>query len=126
MTMGWGHSRAILLLAGLVAGCALTAEPETVAPPAAVVDEAPAEEDGWKEISSTEDHDRLARLDTAWTAALSEARDKGFAEEIENEGALLEPDVALPRAAPPPGSEEHTSELQSLMRNSYAVFCLKN
>src|SRR3546814_2098355 len=24
----------------------------------------------------------------------------------------------------PPRSEEHTSELQSLMRNSYAVFCL--
>src|SRR3546814_9829978 len=23
-------------------------------------------------------------------------------------------------------SEEHTSEIQSLMRNSYAVFCLKN
>src|SRR3546814_8673372 len=28
-------------------------------------------------------------------------------------------DAALPR------SEEHTSELQSLMRSSYAVFCLK-
>src|SRR3546814_2615223 len=27
--------------------------------------------------------------------------------------------------APPRRSEEHTSELQSLMRNSYAVFCLK-
>src|SRR3546814_5888121 len=27
--------------------------------------------------------------------------------------------------APVPRSEEHTSELQSLMRNSYAVFCLK-
>src|SRR3546814_5581559 len=27
--------------------------------------------------------------------------------------------IAIPR------SEEHTSELQSLMRNSYAVFCLK-
>src|SRR3546814_6240141 len=27
--------------------------------------------------------------------------------------------------APAPRSEEHTSELQSLMRNSYAVFCLK-
>src|SRR3546814_9651045 len=26
----------------------------------------------------------------------------------------------------PARSEEHTSELQSLMRNSYAVFCLKN
>src|SRR3546814_2650443 len=27
--------------------------------------------------------------------------------------------------APKPRSEEHTSELQSLMRISYAVFCLK-
>src|SRR3546814_5313445 len=30
------------------------------------------------------------------------------------------------RAAVAPRSEEHTSELQSLMRISYAVFCLKN
>src|SRR3546814_9052175 len=29
-----------------------------------------------------------------------------------------------PPAAPRPRSEEHTSELQSLMRISYAVFCL--
>src|SRR3546814_1382646 len=29
------------------------------------------------------------------------------------------------RSAPPCRSEEHTSELQSLMRISYAVFCLK-
>src|SRR3546814_6965723 len=29
------------------------------------------------------------------------------------------------RARAPPRSEEHTSELQSLMRISYAVFCLK-
>src|SRR3546814_2904597 len=29
------------------------------------------------------------------------------------------------RCAPRPRSEEHTSELQSLMRISYAVFCLK-
>src|SRR3546814_11215225 len=28
-------------------------------------------------------------------------------------------------ASPPARSEEHTSELQSLMRISYAVFCLK-
>src|SRR3546814_9739249 len=28
-------------------------------------------------------------------------------------------------SATPPRSEEHTSELQSLMRISYAVFCLK-
>src|SRR3546814_4622613 len=35
----------------------------------------------------------------------------------------------IPRRPPAhqrrPRSEEHTSELQSLMRNSYAVFCLK-
>src|SRR3546814_1607178 len=38
--------------------------------------------------------------------------------------------LAIPRAIPPccpssTRSEEHTSELQSLMRISYAVFCLK-
>src|SRR3546814_2735257 len=32
---------------------------------------------------------------------------------------------ALRLAIRPRRSEEHTSELQSLMRNSYAVFCLK-
>src|SRR3546814_8203333 len=31
----------------------------------------------------------------------------------------------LPSPPHPPRSEEHTSELQSLMRISYAVFCLK-
>src|SRR3546814_3667508 len=31
----------------------------------------------------------------------------------------------LPNASPGDRSEEHTSELQSLMRISYAVFCLK-
>src|SRR3546814_4404631 len=36
--------------------------------------------------------------------------------------------AGVARARPTPAgsrSEEHTSELQSLMRNSYAVFCLK-
>src|SRR3546814_6371121 len=32
---------------------------------------------------------------------------------------------STPRSRPPFRSEEHTSELQSLMRISYAVFCLK-
>src|SRR3546814_3459117 len=34
-------------------------------------------------------------------------------------------DTGLARAVFPERSEEHTSELQSLMRISYAVFCLK-
>src|SRR3546814_4614293 len=33
--------------------------------------------------------------------------------------------VVVDEATTPWRSEEHTSELQSLMRNSYAVFCLK-
>src|SRR3546814_2117450 len=33
--------------------------------------------------------------------------------------------VENPKLIPQARSEEHTSELQSLMRNSYAVFCLK-
>src|SRR3546814_3659906 len=39
-------------------------------------------------------------------------------------GPIPAPTRVLP-AARPPRSEEHTSELQSLMRISYAVFCLK-
>src|SRR3546814_9260121 len=43
----------------------------------------------------------------------------------------IDPDRSVPRDTGPLAraaderSEEHTSELQSLMRNSYAVFCLK-
>src|SRR3546814_8326802 len=39
--------------------------------------------------------------------------------------AVLEGDLAQRREADAHRSEEHTSELQSLMRISYAVFCLK-
>src|SRR3546814_10581923 len=40
------------------------------------------------------------------------------------QGPLLEPRVTV-AAGDQQRSEEHTSELQSLMRISYAVFCLK-
>src|SRR3546814_1294050 len=39
--------------------------------------------------------------------------------------ASIEPITQLNLAASPARSEEHTSELQSLMRHSYAVFCLQ-
>src|SRR3546814_3785316 len=38
--------------------------------------------------------------------------------------SATDPGPDLP--SPPSRSEEHTSELQSLMRTSYSVFCLKN
>src|SRR3546814_10677568 len=50
---------------------------------------------------STEDHVEAIRADLAWLG--------------------LMPDEEHRQSR----SEEHTSELQSLMRNSYAVFCLK-
>src|SRR3546814_7654896 len=37
----------------------------------------------------------------------------------------VKPPGPCPNAIAESRSEEHTSELQSLMRNSYAVFCLK-
>src|SRR3546814_1667681 len=48
------------------------------------------------------------------------AYDAGYARKLGYDGSDIE--AALSRG---PRSEEHTSELQSLMRNSYAVFCLK-
>src|SRR3546814_7471192 len=42
-----------------------------------------------------------------------------------NEGCQHCADCRRTAAYPTSRSEEHTSELQSLMRNSYAVFCLK-
>src|SRR3546814_4882543 len=50
--------------------------------------------------------------------AIGGARDTNTASQ-QKEGFMTAPIPAQKR------SEEHTSELQSLMRNSYAVFCLK-
>src|SRR3546814_7673018 len=65
----------------------------------------------------------------AWKAESPElARHLGtegaFGENISTEG-LTEADVCIGDVYRLGRSEEHTSELQSLMRNSYAVFCLK-
>src|SRR3546814_3344075 len=46
------------------------------------------------------------------------------AEEVVGDRSWLE-DTFIPTVAKRGRSEEHTSELQSLMRISYAVFCLK-
>src|SRR3546814_4160186 len=46
-------------------------------------------------------------------------------EELQPLIARTAPDVVVNAAAHTARSEEHTSELQSLMRISYAVFCLK-
>src|SRR3546814_4963527 len=64
----------------------------------------------------------VARVGAANEAARVEPRRDGFINAMQrfvwSEGALYQVYAA-------PRSEEHTSELQSLMRISYAVFCLK-
>src|SRR3546814_6579521 len=57
-----------------------------------------------------------------FTFDLSFDEDDDAEDEAPKEEATPEP---APPAPPPQRSEEHTSELQSLMRISYAVFCLK-
>src|SRR3546814_1266192 len=52
------------------------------------------------------------------------ARDRLGEQRLAGAGRAIEQE-ALGRADAKPRSEEHTSELQSLMRISYAVFCLK-
>src|SRR3546814_2986926 len=55
-------------------------------------------------------------------ARLLEVRDPAVSQQL----ALLRKDgLVRTRRQGQTRSEEHTSELQSLMRNSYAVFCLK-
>src|SRR3546814_4834051 len=49
---------------------------------------------------------------------------RGAVETHGGHATLIRADAAT-RAAVPVRSEEHTSELQSLKSNSYAVFCLK-
>src|SRR3546814_1903385 len=62
---------------------------------------------------------RGTRRSGALTASETDAQPRGRLQRLH----YVPPDFPLPDAAP--RSEEHTSELQSLMRISYAVFCLK-
>src|SRR3546814_5072285 len=63
--------------------------------------------------------DRMRRIDRDLIVGLVALLDR--------EVVIFEPDIeiGLDQALANPRSEEHTSELQSLMRISYAVFCLK-
>src|SRR3546814_3137699 len=68
-----------------------------------------------------------ARFRTAWLFTRCPAADnpRHHAVHAENARSRPAPDPRPRRSGRGPRSEEHTSELQSLMRISYAVFCLK-
>jgi len=94
------HVPAMLAALLLLGGCAGTGKPP--AQNNVVVEDVPTKE--WQQIASDADQDRIAHVGEAWSVALAEARSRGSAKAIAAEGPLLEPDAALPRAAPPPGS----------------------
>lgn len=115
---------AVASLAVLLAACgdAPPAPGDSAAPPAA---EAPAppptpapaptpappaggEQGGtadWHEVASSADASRLGRLDQAWRLGRAEAEDKGFADEVEALGPLVDPNAGQAgRLQPPPGT----------------------
>ena len=64
----------------------------------------PNKADEWMRIASRADQERLASVGNAWAAGLEEARKADFITAIREEGPLLEPNAALARPAPTPGS----------------------
>jgi hypothetical protein len=82
------------LLLLTVAGCG------AIPPPAGVVVEPQRD---WRAIATQADRDRLRGWRSAFVSALEAARGAGHGAQIAREGALLEPDSALPGPAIPDG-----------------------
>ena len=90
----------VAAIALLLGACTVARKPPPAPPPPVVeVEEQPV----WYSTASNEDIQRLERIDEAWRLALAEARSKGFAKAVNQEGILLRPNSALPRPAPTPG-----------------------
>lgn len=101
---------ALLLL--LLPACAARQEAPVVtadsAGPRPVVEVMP--EDGvttaWQSLITAADKDRLARAHDAWAAARADVAAERMTAAMAAEGAAVDPDAALPRAAPSPGPYE--------------------
>src|SRR3546814_1987747 len=75
--------------------------------------------------NKTIDLDLLAREDNRTGCTLPSAERMRSATHSPPPTSVIDCSWYQPASGPAPRSEEHTSELQSLMRISYAVFCLK-
>ena len=89
---------AALALPFAIGGC-VASDPE----PARIGSVEVLDEPEWRTLASSDDVERIDRIEDAWQEALAEARDEGFAAQVEGEAALLDPAAALPRPAPSPG-----------------------
>ena len=85
----------LIPLAFLLTGCASTSAVETQAAPAATT---------WRAQATAHDRERLRGWRSAWVRALREAQAGGHGDAVAREGALLDPDAALPGPALPDGT----------------------
>src|SRR3546814_3405305 len=100
--------------------------PDSQSPEAMRIDQPSPVERGQERISTS----RPARLNTPMPAgssrrAISSPQPDRPRARMTDGSSIPAPSSAMARNAVPSRSEEHTSELQSLMRISYAVFCLQ-
>ncbi|MEA3002330.1 MAG: hypothetical protein QOH81_1118 [Sphingomonadales bacterium] len=84
----------------LPAGCAMIDGPRPPTGASVTVEE----EEAWRSVAAEEDAAALDALPGIRAEALADARRAGFHRRLAEEGALLAPAAALPRAAPPPGA----------------------
>lgn len=91
------------LALGLSLGACQTvpAVPPSAADAPPPVEAAPA--GTWRATATDQDKERIRNWYSSWTAALADARAKGFGASIDREGALLQPTAALPNPHLPPG-----------------------
>ena len=91
----------MLMVALALAGCT---QPDKDKPRPVISAPPPTKAELWQEIASSEDANRIRRLETAWSSGLAEARAAGFGDEIKAEGKLLNVNAAQAKPAPTPGS----------------------
>jgi hypothetical protein len=93
----------MLMVALALAGCALPDKDEDKPRPV-ISAPPPTHAEIWQRIASSEDANRIRRVDTAWSTGLEEARGAGFDNDIKAERKLLDANAAQAKPAPTPGS----------------------
>ncbi|WP_293881566.1 DUF4893 domain-containing protein [Sphingomonas sp.] len=89
----------VLVILG-TGGCSRVHPPRSAGATTVIDDSRPND---WKAIASDVDADRIGKIGDNWQSALADVRAHGGDKAIASEGALLDPNAALPRPAPPPG-----------------------
>lgn len=96
----------IPMISTLALGLVLGACQTVPSMPTSAADKAPVEANDagtWRATATAQDKDRIRNWYSSWTAALADARAKGYGASIDREGVLLQPRAALPNPHLPPG-----------------------